>query len=88
MEAGKAEKLFSDLGRKIDELFRSSGKSDHWKKEFDLRVDELRRNRDTLEHEFQRLRNDEGLKDVATRIENALQDIIKAVENAFSKKKK
>ena len=50
---GQAEKVLRDLGKSIDDLFsKSKNSSEDIKKEFDERIEELKRNKKTLEEKF------------------------------------
>lgn len=83
---GKVEKILKDLGKKIDELIADLKKvKGEAGVEFNSRVDELKRNRDSLENEFKKLRSDDRWKEVEQNLDNAGKDIRKAFDAAFKK---
>lgn len=85
----KMEDLLRDLGRKIDEMIDSSELSKvDWKKEVDQRVQEVKRNIDTLEEKTKKMVSDrEKWKDVEDKLRAAANDLCDAVETAFGVKK-
>ena len=87
-EHGKAEKAFKEMGARIDELIEDLKKvKGQAKDEFGDRIEELKKNRDTIEGEFRKVREDDRWKEVQTNLENAGKEIRKAFEAAFSKRK-
>lgn len=83
------EDVLQDLGRKIDKLVEDSKLSKvEWKKEIDQRVEEVKKNVDTLENKTREVLGDgERWKEVEDRIKNASRELREAVEAAFKMKK-
>ena len=83
------EDVLQDLGRKIDKLVEDSKLSKvEWKKEIDQRVEEVKKNVDTLENKTREVLGDkERWKEVEDRIKNASRELREAVEAAFRMKK-
>lgn len=83
---GKAEEFFSKAGKKIDELFSEISNSNISEKlELKERLQELKRNKESLEKEFNHFTEDnkEVFKDIANSFEESFEDI----KNIFRKKK-
>ncbi len=80
------EDVLKDLGRKIDEMIEKSELSKvEWKKEIDVRVEEIKRNIDTLEAKTKELVGDEARwKEVENKLRTAANELSDAVESAFS----
>ena len=87
-QEGKAEKSFKNLGKKIDELLEDlKGFKDKAAVEFEGSVEELKKNRDSIEEEIKNLKDDDRWKEAKQNLENAGKEIKKAFENAFSTRK-
>ncbi|CAN5411539.1 hypothetical protein BH23BAC1_BH23BAC1_33960 [soil metagenome] len=85
---GKAEKLLRDLGKKIDELINKSFEErGELKEDLNRRIEELKRNKEKLESEIRGfVSNNEGKwKDVESRLQNAVEELKKALEIIFQK---
>jgi len=83
---GKAEEFFSKAGKKIDSLFSEISNSDISEKlELKDRLRELKRNKESLEKDFNDFTDDnkEVFKDIADSFEESFEDI----KNIFRKKK-
>ena len=86
---GTAEKAFKQLGKKIDQLLVDArGLKDKAAHEFEDSIEELKRNRDSIEEEIQRLKKDERWTEAKQHLENAGKEIKKAFDKAFSKNRK
>jgi phage host-nuclease inhibitor protein Gam len=86
---GSAEKFMQDMGKRLDELVEDLKRfKDRAKVEYADEIDELKRNKDTLKEEFQdfREKHKDRLDEIQSSLENAAQEIGKAVEAAFKKK--
>ncbi|WKV13904.1 hypothetical protein [Marivirga harenae] len=82
---GKAEEFFSKAGKKIDSLFSEISQSNISDKlELKERLQELKRNKESLEKDFDRFTEDnkEVFKDLANSFEESFEDI----KNIFRKK--
>lgn len=95
---GKAEKVFKRLGKKLDEIISelnvAKGQADD---EFKERFEEIKRNKETLKHEFKDFREkhkhkwteiEESLEKAGDELKKATKEFGNAFETAFSKKKK
>ncbi|SMG29607.1 hypothetical protein SAMN05661096_01877 [Marivirga sericea] len=83
---GKAEEFFSKAGKKIDDLFSEISKSDISEKlELKERLRELKRNKESLEKDFNDFTEDnkEVFRDIADSFEESFEDI----KDIFRKKK-
>jgi archaellum component FlaC len=83
---GKAEDFFSKAGKKIDNLFSEISKSDISEKlELKQRLEELKRNKESLEKDFNDFTEDNKtvIKDIADSFEESFEDI----KSIFRKKK-
>ena len=80
------EDVLQDLGKKIDRMIEDSQLSKiEWKKEIDQRVEEVRKNIDTIENKTKEVFGDrEKWQDVEDKIRNATQEFREAVESAFN----
>ena len=88
---GSAEKLFTNFGKKIDELIqRAKSGSEDLDEKFEERMSELKRNWDKFDNEVKDFteENKEKFQEVGLQIEKAAQELKKAVEVAFSKSKR
>lgn len=86
---GKAEKMFKDLGKKIDKLIEELKVAKAQAgDEIDDRVEELKRNRDTLKDRFKDFREDDRWSEVEKNLENAGKELKKAFKTTFAKKDK
>jgi hypothetical protein len=82
---GKAEEYFSKAGRKIDELLSEINHSNISEKlELKDRLNELKRNKESLERDFDKFRQDnqEVFKDIVNSLDETFEDI----KNIFRKK--
>ena len=86
----KLEDVLRELGKKIDNMIEDSELSKvEWKKEVDQRVEEVKKNIETLENKTKEVLGDkEKWKDVEERIRAATNDFFEAVDSAFSNKEK
>jgi len=85
---GTAEKAFKQLGKKIDQLLVDArGLKDKAAHEFEDSIDELKRNRDSIEEEIQKLKKDDRWTEAKQHLENAGKELKKAFDDAFSKRK-
>lgn len=77
-----------ELGKKIDKMIEDSEFSKiEWKQEVDQRVEEVRKNIDTLENKTREVLGDkEKWKEVEDRVRKATEDLMDAVESAFKPK--
>lgn len=83
---GKAEEFFSKAGKKIDELFSEISHSNISEKlELKERLEELKRNKESLEKDFDNFteENKEVIKDIKNSFEESFEDI----KSMFRKKK-
>jgi len=82
------EDVLRDLGKKIDSMVEDSKLSKvEWKKEIDQRVEEVKRNIDTLENKTKEVLGDgDRWKEVEERIRKASNELREAVEAAFNMK--
>ncbi|GJM27604.1 MAG: hypothetical protein DHS20C17_02390 [Cyclobacteriaceae bacterium] len=85
----KMEDVLQELGRKIDKMVEDSRLSKiEWKKEIDQRVEEVKKNIDSLEYQTKEILGDgERWKEVEVRIKNATKEFREAVEAAFKMNK-
>jgi chaperonin cofactor prefoldin len=85
----KVEEVLQDLGKKIDQMIADSQLSKiEWKKEIDQRVEEVKKNINTLENSAKEVLGDkERWKEVEARIRTATNEFCEAIETAFSIKK-
>jgi hypothetical protein len=84
----KMEDILRDLGKKIDRMIEESELSKiEWKKEIDERVEEVKKNMDTLENKTREVLGDsERWGEVEEKIRNAAHQFRDAVEAAFRTK--
>ena len=83
-QTGTAEKLLKDLGRSIDELIaKAKDSKGDFKKEFKERIDELKKNRDTLDAEFKQFREDHAHD--FEKFENSIQKVADEVKETLKK---
>lgn len=90
-KAGQAEKLLSDLGRAIDEFIsKSKDSSGTYKKEWDERLEELKRNKKTLEDKFASFKKEhaEDFEKFESKLQEAADEVKEAFEKLFGKQKK
>jgi len=83
---GKAEEFFSKAGKKIDSLISEINNSDISEKlELKERLEELKRNKRSLERDFNHFTEDnkEAFKDITHSFEESFEDL----KNLFRKKK-
>lgn len=85
----KVEDVLQDLGKKIDQMIAESQLSKiEWKKEIYQRVEEVKKNIDTLENNAKEILGDkERWKKVEDSIRTATNEFCDAVETAFNMKK-
>ncbi len=79
---GSAEKLFKQLGKKIDGVLEDIKKVAK-EKEYTDRIEELKRNGEQLKREFDNFK--ESHKDTFDKMEDAIENIGKEVREAFDK---
>jgi DNA repair exonuclease SbcCD ATPase subunit len=85
---GRAEKLLRDLGKKIDELIsKTFEERGELKEDLNRRLEELKRNKEKLESEIRGFvsKNESTWKDVEIRLQNAADELKKALEIIFQK---
>ncbi len=84
----KMEDVLRELGRKIDNMIDESELSKiEWKKEIDQRVEEVKKNIDTLESKTREIMGDgDRWKEVEDKIRSATHEFREAVEAAFRMK--
>jgi arsenate reductase-like glutaredoxin family protein len=85
---GKAEKILSEIGKKIDELISRSGiDEEKVKKEFDQGMDELHKLKSQLKDDFEKFReeNKGKWKEAEPKIKNAAHEIKQAIDIIFGK---
>lgn len=82
------EEVFQDLGKKIDQMIENSKLSKiEWKKEVDQRVEEVKRNIETLETKTKEVLGDkERWKEVEDKLRKATDEFCDAVDAAFRNK--
>ncbi len=86
---GKAEKVLSDLGKKIDELIKNSfQEKGELKEEINNRIEELKRDKEKLESELKGFisRNEGKWKEAEIYLKRAAEELKKALEVVFQKK--
>ena len=85
---GKAEKQFKNFGKQIDSLIKDLKQyKEKVKVEYSDQIDELKRNRDTLEDEFNDFRKSDRWDVVEEKLEKAADEIRDAFKGLFNKKK-
>lgn len=87
-QRGSAEKIFQDLGKKIDEILeRAKNKGEEW--QLDDRMEEVKKSWSKIEEEVNEFteENKDKFKEVGIQIEKAAQELKKAVEVAFNRNK-
>jgi len=88
---GKAEKMFKDLGKKIDNFMEElNGASSNLKDEFSGRFEELKKSKDSLGDEFDSFKekNKDKWAEVETSLDKAGEELKNAFQAAFSKSQK
>lgn len=88
---GKAEKMFKDIGKKIDELIKDLDEAkERAKVEYADQIEELKRNGETIKNEFNSFKENrkERWEEVETSLEKAGRELKNAFEAVFSKKDK
>lgn len=85
----KVEDVLKDLGKKIDQIIADSQLSKiDWRQEIDQRVEEVKKNIDTLENSAKEVLGDkERWKEVESSIRTATTEFCDAIETAFRMKK-
>lgn len=86
---GKVEKTLRDLGKKIDELINKSlHEKGDLKEDLNKRIEELKRNKETLETELKDFmsRNEGKWKEAEVYLKRAAEELKKAIEVVFQKK--
>ena len=86
-ESGKAENMFRDLGKRIDELLADLHQAkEKAKVEFDDQIEELKRNKETLKQEYDgfKERNKQQLDDIEGSLERAGKELKHAFKSVFS----
>ncbi len=87
--SGKAEKLLSEIGKKIDEIFENSKESRaEIKKDMKEKIEELKKGKEKLEKEFVEFtsNNDGKWTDVKDHLEKALNEVKNAMDAIFKRK--
>ena len=86
----KMEDILQELGKKIDKMIDDSQLSKvEWKKEIDQRVEEVRKNIETLETKTKEVFGDKDRwKEVEENIRKATNEFCDAVESAFKSQRK
>ncbi|UII32682.1 hypothetical protein LVD17_02385 [Fulvivirga ulvae] len=85
---GKAEHLFQDIGKKIDELIEDlKVAKDQAKVDYADRIEELKRNAETLKGEFKNFKetHKDRWEEAETNLEKAGQELKNAFEAIFKK---
>lgn len=80
-----------DMGKRLDEMVQDLKRfKDRAKVEYADEIEELKKNKDTLKEEFDdfREKHKDRLDDIQSNLENAAQEIGKAIEAAFKKRDK
>ena len=88
-KTGKAEEILRDLGRTIDELIRKAGDSSgDMKEDIKSRVEELKKNRDTLEKDLNRFREDHSgnFERLEKSVQRAADEIKQVLQDFFRKR--
>ncbi len=83
---GKAEKMFKNIGKKIDELLGDLKEaSNNAEEEYSDRIEELKRNGEKLKEEFSNFRekHQDRIDEVESSLKKAAQDLKKAFDSAF-----
>jgi len=86
---GKAEKILRDLGKKIDDLIKSSfQEKGELKEDLKQRVEELKRDKEKLENELKGFvsRNEGKWKEAEVYLKRAAEELKKALDVVFQKK--
>jgi predicted nucleic acid-binding Zn-ribbon protein len=85
---GKAEKMFKDLGKKIDSfMLELDDAGDNLKDELGSRLEELKKSKDSLGNEYKSFKekNKDKWAEVENSLEKAGQELKEAFKAAFSK---
>ena len=85
---GKAEKLFKDLGKRIDKfMVELDDASSNLKDEFQSRFEELKKSKDSLGKEYNAFKekNKDKWQEVESSFEKAGEELKNAFKAAFSK---
>lgn len=83
-ETGKAEKLFKNFGKKVDQfLVELNEAGDRLGKEFEGRFEELKDSAEKLKNEA---KNKERWKEVEQSLKNAGDELNRAFKSAFKKR--
>lgn len=88
---GKVEKVLQDLGKSIDELIsKAKNSKGSFKKELEVRIEELKRNKKTLETEFEKFRKEHAsdMDQFEKSAQQAAAEVKKSIDNLVSKFKK
>jgi vacuolar-type H+-ATPase subunit I/STV1 len=88
---GKIEKVLQELGKSIDELVvKARNSKGPVKKEMDNRIEELKRNKKTLEKEFEKFKKDHSgdIDKFEKSVKKTAGEVKKSVGDIFSKLKK
>ena len=87
---GNAEKMFKNFGKKVDSfIIELKDAKENSGEEFQQRLDELKKSKDSLEEKFNDFRenNKDKWEEVQTELERAGQEFKKAVNNLFASRK-
>lgn len=88
---GKAEKMFTDIGRRIDELIRDlQGAKNQAKVDYADRIEEIKRNAETLKKEFTNFKetHKDRWEEAESNLERAGEELKKAFDALFTKRAK
>jgi uncharacterized protein YukE len=88
--SGKAEQILRDLGRAIDELIQKAKKSEgKSKEEFQKRIEELKRNRQTLERDFKQFREQhaDDFEKFEKSVQKAADEVKETINRVFKTSK-
>lgn len=86
---GKAEKIFSEIGRKIDEILENTKENrEEIKQDLKDKFEDLKKSKEKLEAEFKEFTSDKDGKwtEVKVHLEKAVDEVKNAMESVFRKK--
>jgi flagellar hook-basal body complex protein FliE len=88
-ETGKAEKIFSEIGKKIDEIIENTKENrQEIKQDLKEKFEDLKKSKEKLEEEFKTFTSDKDGKwtEVKIHLEKALDEVKNAIDSVFKKK--
>lgn len=91
MAKGKAESLFAEMGKKIDEIAGKIANSETIKEiDLDKRIEELKKTRDHIEKELQKVasENKDAVKDIINELDKGIDKLRDGFKEAFRKREK